>query len=77
MYCKPDPTDAIAVPLEAGDCTMYDGFTLHCSHGNKTGSQRRALILNFRPQKMIDYERERGVDHTGERNVRNAPVKKS
>ena len=31
----------------------------------------RALILNFRPKKMIEFEREQGVDHTGERKQRN------
>jgi hypothetical protein len=32
--------------------------------------RRRAFITNFRPQAMIDYERELGFDHTGKREVK-------
>lgn len=67
LYCEADTANAHPVPLQAGGCTFHDGFTLHYSHGNSTDSQRRALILNFRPQKMIELERSQGVDHTGER----------
>ncbi len=71
LFCKTDTKNAISVPLRPGDCTFHDGFTFHYSKGNSTKSQRRALILNFRPQKMIKLEREMGVDHTGERKIRN------
>ena len=71
LYCNPDIKDAVAIPLKSGGCTFHDGFTFHYSKGNSTQSQRRALILNFRPQKMIALEREMGVDHTGERKIRN------
>ncbi len=71
LHCKADISKAQSVPLNAGGCTFHDGFTLHFSKGNITSSQRRALILNFRPKKMIELEREQGVDHTGARKVRN------
>jgi len=71
LHCKADTSIAQSVPLNAGGCTFHDGFTLHFSKGNITNSQRRALILNFRPKKMIELEREQGVDHTGARKVRN------
>lgn len=64
------PENARPVPLEAGGCTFHDGFTLHFSKGNSTDGPRRALILNFRPQKMIDLERQQGMDHTGNREFR-------
>lgn len=70
LYCETDTRHAVSIPLSPGGCTFHDGFTLHFSQGNTTQSQRRALILNFRPKKMIDYEREQGVDHTGERKQR-------
>jgi len=70
LFCKPDTRGAEAVPLHPGDCTAHDGFTLHFSEGNRTDRQRRALILNFRPQAMIELERAQGVDHTGKRKVR-------
>ncbi|MGW9686055.1 phytanoyl-CoA dioxygenase family protein [Flagellimonas sp. 2504JD1-5] len=71
LHCETDTKDAQCIPLKAGGCTFHDGFTLHFSKGNTTNSQRRALILNFRPKKMIELERAQGVDHTGERKVRN------
>ena len=64
------PKNGKPVPLKAGGCTFHDGFTLHFSKGNSTKGPRRALILNFRPQEMIQLEREQGVDHTGERKFR-------
>lgn len=70
LYCETDTTNAIPIPLNPGGCTFHDGFTLHYSHGNSTNSQRRALILNFRPKKMIALEREQGMDHTGIRKKR-------
>ncbi|MCM4162197.1 MULTISPECIES: phytanoyl-CoA dioxygenase family protein [unclassified Arenibacter] len=71
LYCEIDSSKALSMPLNPGGCTFHDGFTLHFSRGNTTETHRRALILNFRPKKMIDYEREQGVDHTGERKQRN------
>lgn len=71
LYCEvTDLRQAECIPLRPGGCTFHDGFTLHFSQGNRTESQRRALILNFRPKAMIAMEREQGVDHTGERKVR-------
>ena len=71
LSCEADIEQAKCIPLKAGGCTFHDGHTLHYSNGNSTDSQRRALILNFRPKEMIELERKRGVDHTGERKVRN------
>lgn len=71
LHCKVDSSNAKCISLKAGGCTFHDGFTLHFSKGNCTNSQRRALILNFRPKRMIELERQQGVDHTGERKVRN------
>ncbi|MCM4150917.1 phytanoyl-CoA dioxygenase family protein [Arenibacter sp. N53] len=70
LYCETDTTQAKCIPLHPGGCTFHDGYTLHFSKGNTTDMQRRALILNFRPQKMIELEREQGVDHTGARKKR-------
>lgn len=72
LYCHTETKDAQCVPLEAGSCTFHDGFTLHYSKGNSTNTQRRALILNYRPKTMVAYEREQGIDHTGERKNRNS-----
>ncbi len=70
LYCDANTEGAVAVPLAIGGCTFHDGFTLHYSRGNSTDSQRRALILNFRPKTMITLEREQGMDHTGTRKKR-------
>lgn len=71
LFCKVNDTNAVCVPLKPGGCTFHDGFTFHFSKGNATSNHRRALILNFRPKAMIDLERSQGVDHTGDREVRN------
>ncbi|MDY8137027.1 phytanoyl-CoA dioxygenase family protein [Aquimarina sp. 2201CG5-10] len=71
LHCKTDTSEAQCIPIQAGGCTFHDGFTLHFSKGNTTSSQRRALILNFRPKEMIELERKQGIDHTGTRKVRN------
>ncbi|WP_148232061.1 phytanoyl-CoA dioxygenase family protein [Maribacter sp. HTCC2170] len=70
LYCEPSENNAICVPLNMGGCSFHDGFTLHFSKGNTTKNQRRALILNFRPEEMIALERKQGIDHTGARKVR-------
>ena len=71
LRCDASMVRAECVPLRPGDCTFHDGFTLHFSKGNTTNRHRRALILNFRPKDMIDLERSKGVDHLGDRKVRN------
>lgn len=71
LHCEADTSMAQSISLKSGGCTFHDGFTLHFSKGNTTNSQRRALILNFRPKAMIELEREQGINHTGERKARN------
>ena len=71
LRCEAPIDRAQCIPLKPGDCTFHDGFTLHFSKGNSTKGHRRALILNFRPKDMIDLERSKGVDHLGDRKVRN------
>ena len=71
LRCEATIEKAVCVPLNPGDCTFHDGFTLHFSKGNSTPNNRRALILNFRPKAMVALERSKGIDHTGERKRRN------
>jgi ectoine hydroxylase-related dioxygenase (phytanoyl-CoA dioxygenase family) len=71
LQCEANEEEAISVPLSAGDATFHDGRTIHYSRGNGTSFRRRALILNFRPEKMIQFERQNGFNHLGEREVRN------
>ncbi|WPU92840.1 phytanoyl-CoA dioxygenase family protein [Mucilaginibacter sabulilitoris] len=80
LSCEATETEGIGIELKAGSCVLHHGATLHYSRGNTTGSNRRALIINFRPKQMIDLEREQGFDHgrTGnaaERQARNSDVK--
>lgn len=70
LACEGSESEGIPVEMPAGSCTFHHGRTLHYSRGNSTGRRRRALILNFRPAAMIAFERERGFDHIGEREVR-------
>ena len=70
MECDGSEDEATPVPLAPGSCTFHGGRTLHYSRGNTTAGHRRALILNFRPAKMIQLERELGFDHGKSGNVR-------
>lgn len=63
LACDASESDGVAVPLAAGSCTFHGGGTLHYSRGNSTATRRRALIVNFRPRAMVEYERARGFDH--------------
>jgi len=58
--------------LKAGSVIAHDGGTLHAALGNKSNDrQRRAWIINYRPQTMINYMRSIGYDHTGKRKNKN------
>jgi len=63
LMCDGDLNKLVPEPLDAGSCTLHHGRTVHYSKGNSTDEERMALILNFRPRKMVDFERERGHDH--------------
>mgnify|MGYP001823991498 FL=1 len=71
LVCEGHEAEAVSVPLKPGSCVFHHGATVHYSRGNTTGKNRRAMIVNLRPQVMIEYERNRGFDHTGENKVRN------
>lgn len=70
IECDGAEEEGVPVPVVPGGCTFHDGRTLHYSRGNTTGGHRRAMILNFRPEKMIRLEREHGYDHGRSHNVR-------
>lgn len=70
LECDAQEDEGLAIPLQPGDCVLHHGGTAHYSRGNSTSLLRRAFITNFRPQAMVDYERDQGYDHTGERKVR-------
>lgn len=71
LSCELTTDQAVCIPLKPGGATFHDGFTPHFSKGNTTGSNRRTMILNFRPKAMIELERSQGIDHQGVRKVRN------
>ncbi len=68
--CDASEEEAVAVELLPGGCTIHHGHTLHYTRGNSTRTRRRAFILNYRPQAMIDLERAQGFDHGRSVNVR-------
>ena len=63
LECDATEAEGTPVPIAAGSCTFHDGGTLHGSRGNTTRERRRALVVNFRPQAMVELERARGFDH--------------
>eukprot|EP01065_Artemidia_motanka_P046405 TRINITY_DN7025_c0_g1_i1.p1 TRINITY_DN7025_c0_g1~~TRINITY_DN7025_c0_g1_i1.p1 ORF type:complete len:235 (+),score=70.27 TRINITY_DN7025_c0_g1_i1:228-932(+) len=55
--------EATPCPLKAGDVVMHHGRTVHYTRGNTTDTRRRAYITNFRPRKMVQWERSQGQSH--------------
>jgi phytanoyl-CoA hydroxylase len=70
LKCEGSEKDSRYVELDPGSCVLHHGRTLHYSRGNSTDLNRRAFITNFRPASMITFERDRGYDHTGKRQVK-------
>lgn len=70
IECDASEDEASAVELPPGSCTIHHGHTIHYTRGNSTDLRRRAFILNYRPQPMIDLERARGFDHGRTANIR-------
>lgn len=54
---------ATPVPLRPGSAVLWHGRTCHYSRGNVTDAIRRTFITNFRPDAMVQWERENGFDH--------------
>ena len=67
LQCIGTEKESAHVPLNPGSCVIHHGNTLHYSRGNSTNNNRRAFILNYRPKKMVELERQKGYDHTGQR----------
>lgn len=70
LQCEAKESEAIAAEIPAGSCTFHSGRTIHYARGNSTDRRRRAFICNFRPAAMIAYERSKGFDHLGKRELR-------
>ena len=79
LMCECTEEEGVAIEIKPGSCIFHHGHTLHYSRGNSTKVNRRALILNFRPGKMIALEREQGHDHgrsnASDRQIRNEEIK--
>ncbi len=71
LICEGNENEAVCVELLPGSVVLHHGATVHYSRGNITNSHRRAMIVNLRPKSMIEYERKKGFDHTGENKIRN------
>jgi ectoine hydroxylase-related dioxygenase (phytanoyl-CoA dioxygenase family) len=70
LQCEAQEEEAVAAEISAGSCTFHAGRTIHYARGNSTAHRRRAFICNYRPAAMIAYERSKGFDHLGKREVR-------
>ena len=72
LQCEGSESESVFIELNPGSCVLHHGQTVHYSRANISTFSRRAFILNYRPLAMIQYERERGYDHTGERSVKSS-----
>jgi ectoine hydroxylase-related dioxygenase (phytanoyl-CoA dioxygenase family) len=70
LKCDGSEEDSVCIPLTPGSCIFHHGNTLHYSRGNNTKFNRRAIITNCRSKKMIELERSKGYDHTGNRKIK-------
>jgi ectoine hydroxylase-related dioxygenase (phytanoyl-CoA dioxygenase family) len=80
LVCECDESEGVAIEINSGSCVFHHGHTLHYSRGNSTHANRRAFIINLRPESMIALEREKGHDHgrggkAADRRVRNEKIK--
>lgn len=80
LQCDASEAEGICIELTPGSCVLHHGGTLHYSRGNSTDSNRRAFIINFRPEAMIALERTQGFDHgrsgnAADRKIRNEASK--
>ena len=71
LKCDGKEEESIYAELQPGSSVFHHGRTMHYSRGNSTKYNRRAYITNFRPGKMIELERSKGYDHTGDRKSKN------
>lgn len=69
LECAASEAEGMPIPLKPGSATFHHGATLHDSRGNSTDTHRRAYIVNFRPEAMVQFEREQGFDHGRSGNV--------
>ncbi|XP_032221436.2 phytanoyl-CoA dioxygenase domain-containing protein 1 homolog isoform X2 [Nematostella vectensis] len=63
LQCECTEDEGKPEPLPPGSCTLHSGHTLHYSRGNSTNGYRRAFIINYRPEAMVEWERERNFAH--------------
>ncbi|MES2375014.1 MAG: phytanoyl-CoA dioxygenase family protein [Bacteroidota bacterium] len=63
LQCDASEEEGVFIELKPGSCVLHHGGTLHYSRGNSTDTDRRAVIVNYRPNAMIALERESGFDH--------------
>ena len=79
LMCDCEESEGVAIEIRPGSCVFHHGNTLHYSRGNSTDGNRRAFIVNLRPEKMIALEREQGHDHgrsnASDRQIRNDGIK--
>ena len=67
LKCNGNEEGSVCIELNPGSCVFHHGRTMHYSRGNSTEYDRRAYITNYRPNAMIQLERSKGYDHTGDR----------
>jgi ectoine hydroxylase-related dioxygenase (phytanoyl-CoA dioxygenase family) len=75
LQCQATEIEGVPIPLKPGSATFHHGATLHYSRGNTTTTHRRAYIVNFRPEAMVQYERQQGFDHGRSGNVTDRSVR--
>lgn len=56
FQCCENPTDAVAVPVQAGDIVVFSSLTPHSTGLNRTGEVRKAYILQYAPVGAVSLQ---------------------
>ena len=60
----PSEDKVVYLPLKRGDVTIHEEWIVHGSGGNESNDYRKTVVLAFRDERMIEYERSIGFSHS-------------
>ena len=56
--------DSIPLPVKRGDVTIHEEYIVHGSGGNSMHTPRKTIVVAFRHEQMVAYERSVGYSHS-------------
>ena len=59
-----DEGKIVPLPVVRGGCTIHEEWIVHGSGGNGSDGPRKTYVVAFRDERMIEYERKNGFNHS-------------